>query len=226
MDLKELAKPFPADTINWKPQATSRDGTKALAVAYIDARDVAERLDDVVGPERWQVDHKDVGDQTLTGIGILSHSGWIWKWDMGMVAQDGADEAKAAKGSLSDGLKRAAVLWGIGRYLYRLPKTWVAFDKDKKRITEIPALPAWALPAGEKPHKPTAPAHEGPAPAATASEGNGKKNGATAYWELVYRAKLSREEGQAVLRESQNDYALASQKIEEQYLKDPGGQHE
>jgi hypothetical protein len=55
----------------------------------------------------------------------------------------------SVKGSLSDGLKRAAVLWGVGRYLYRLPKTWVSYDNQKKRLTEIPALPRWALPAGE-----------------------------------------------------------------------------
>ncbi len=54
MEAKELAAalaaPFPVDRVSWKPQAVSRDKKRALAVAYIDARDVAQRLDDVVGP--------------------------------------------------------------------------------------------------------------------------------------------------------------------------------
>ncbi len=54
MEAKELpaalAAPFSVDRVSWKPQAVSRDKKRALAVAYIDARDVAQRLDDVVGP--------------------------------------------------------------------------------------------------------------------------------------------------------------------------------
>jgi hypothetical protein len=151
-DLDRLSEPFPSAQVNWKPQTISRDGSRALAVAYIDARDVAERLDAVVGPANWAVDHKDVGGQTLTGISVRhpETGEWVWKWDAGLVGREG-DEAMSVKGSLSDGLKRAAVLWGVGRYLYRLPKTWVGYDSQKKRLTETPALPRWALPAGEAP---------------------------------------------------------------------------
>ena len=145
--LTDLARPFPPAQLNWKPQMIAKDGSHALAVAYVDARDVAERLDEVVGPLHWAVDHKAVGGQTLTGIGIRdSESGdWVWKWDTGLVGRSG-DEALSVKASLSDGLKRAAVLWGVGRYLYRLPKSWVAYDSQKRRLTEIPALPRWAIP--------------------------------------------------------------------------------
>jgi hypothetical protein len=148
--LERLAEPFPSTQLNWKPQTISRDGTRALAVAYIDARDVAERLDVVVGPANWAVDHKEVDGQTLTGI-ALRHpetGEWVWKWDAGLVGREG-DEAMSVKGSLSDGVKRAAVLWGVGRYLYRLPKVWVGYDGQKKRLAETPALPRWALPHGE-----------------------------------------------------------------------------
>jgi hypothetical protein len=148
LTLSELARPFPAVQLNWKPQMIAKDGSRALAVAYIDARDVAERLDEVVGPLNWAVDHKQVGGQTLTGIGIrdTGTGEWVWKWDTGLVGRE-KDEALSVKGSLSDGLKRAAVLWGVGRYLYRLPKSWVGYDGQKRRLTEIPALPRWALPA-------------------------------------------------------------------------------
>ena len=148
--LERLVEPFPSPQVNWKPQTISRDGARALAVAYIDARDAAERLDEVVGPANWAVDHKDVSGQMLTGIGLRhpETGEWVWKWDAGVVDREG-DEAMSIKGSLSDGLKRAAVLWGIGRYLYRLPKTWVGYDSQKKRLAETPALPRCALPYGE-----------------------------------------------------------------------------
>ncbi len=42
---------------------------------------------------------------------------------------------EAEKGAFSDAFKRAAVLWGIGQYLYELPNVWTpieAFGKSYK----------------------------------------------------------------------------------------------
>ena len=50
---KQLAAPFHSYYVGWKAQATNRDKTRALAVAYIDARTVMDRLDQVVGPGNW-----------------------------------------------------------------------------------------------------------------------------------------------------------------------------
>ncbi len=151
-----LAAPFPADRVSWKPQTLSKDKKRALAVAYIDARDVAQRLDDVVGPFGWTLDHKQVGEQTLTGLAIRDpRTGeFICKWDTGFVggaeSTSDDDRMKARKGTISDGLKRAGVLWGIGRYLYRLPKVWVDYDMEHKKLSSTPTLPQWALPASER----------------------------------------------------------------------------
>jgi hypothetical protein len=41
--------------------------------------------------------------------------------------------------------KRAASCFGLGRYLYNLPETWVPLDGQGKP-TRLPALPNWALP--------------------------------------------------------------------------------
>jgi|GEM_PF-829438 hypothetical protein len=170
--------PFPAEAVHWKPQKVSLQGNRALAVAYLDAREVAQRLDEVVGPLGWQVVHQTLGDQLVTGIGIRdpATSSWIWKWDSGFVGRRegedereagnadprrrSEDEEKSRKGTLSDGLKRAAVLWGIGRYLYRLPKVWVGYDGKTKTLAETPHLPAWALPPAPVPGA-TVPAHLG-----------------------------------------------------------------
>ncbi len=191
---KQLAAPFPLVAINWKPQTISKSRDRALAVAYIDARDVAERLDEVVGPLNWQVDHKMVGDQLMTGIGIHNpETGeWVWKWDAGFNGSgftgnaEGSDEdkAKEIKGTVSDGLKRAGVQWGIARSLYRFPKVWVDWDDDHRSFCSTPLVPEWyldelttaGLPAEQSKsvaHKPAGNGNGTPVPATPTANGNG-----------------------------------------------------
>ena len=134
-----LAEPFPENRVSWKPAATR--GNEALAVAYVDARDVAERLDDATDGNwefRWEPDGKDVH-------GILTVCGTT-REDVG----EQGDSAMGAtrKAAVSDALKRCAVQFGVGRYLYHLPATWVGYDG--KRLAEFPRLPSWALPGGGK----------------------------------------------------------------------------
>lgn len=43
-----LVEPFPGQHIEWKPQATTKDKSRALAAAYVDPRRYQERLDKVV----------------------------------------------------------------------------------------------------------------------------------------------------------------------------------
>jgi hypothetical protein len=77
---------------------------------------------------------------------------WVTKWD-------GAEEtdSESIKGGLSAAMKRAAVQWGIGRYLYDLPEGWAAFPANGKGPYSAkiegtyykwapPDLPGWALP--------------------------------------------------------------------------------
>ena len=112
--LKALAEPFAPEQIHW------RQGRGGTQLAYIDARDVQNRLDLVCGPAQWQVRHRVEADRCVAEIGILSDLDgaceWVWKSDG---AGDTAIEGE--KGGLSDAFKRAAVKWGIGRYLYRCP---------------------------------------------------------------------------------------------------------
>lgn len=136
--LAALAKPFPADSIHWRVGSTTKDGKRGMALAYIDARDVMDRLDEVCCGE-WQDSYSEVCGRIVCNITIY-----------GQTRADGAGDTavEAEKGGLSDAFKRAAVKWGVGRYLYRLPSEWVALD-GKKRIQTPPSLPHWALPKGE-----------------------------------------------------------------------------
>lgn len=176
-----LSEPFPASEIKWKPQAIRKDKTAALAVAYIDARCVMVRLDTVVGPFNWQVIHE--GDPLVTRLGIKHplNGEWIWKSDVGFVAgadsskQD--DQVKANKGTPSDGLKRAGVVWGIFRYAYSLPKQWVPWNAEKRMFRQQPTLPPAALPKADRQHNGSrASARVCPEP--SQRSGNGHSNGA------------------------------------------------
>lgn len=116
-----LAAPFPPDAISWRVGSTNQEKTKGLALAYLDARDVMDRLDQVCGPAGWQCRYSHVGGVTVCEIGIRSAPDeWLWKADGA-----GATDVEAEKGALSDAFKRAAVRWGIGRYLYSLASPWV-----------------------------------------------------------------------------------------------------
>lgn len=154
MDAKEIAKalqrPFPVRTVKWKPAKTS--GDRALAVAYIDARDVMRRLDAVVGPFSWGDQYRvlQVGNETVIECTLTLIIGDIkvCKADVGETA--GSDFTSGAKTGYSDALKRAAVKYGVGRYLYYLPARWVGYDPQKKQLTEMPKLPVWAIPQEER----------------------------------------------------------------------------
>ena len=120
MNLSHLSAPFPKQAVHWRAQTLTRTGDKALALAYLDARDVMDRLDLVCGPENWQDEYTETArGRILCKIGIRVGDEWVWK-------SDGAGETavEGEKGGISDALKRAAVHWGVGRYLYRFDAVW------------------------------------------------------------------------------------------------------
>lgn len=119
-ELKQLFAEFPHDAVSWRAQSVTKDGTKALALAYIDARDVMDRLDEVCGAENWQDRYEFHGTRTICYLSIRVGDEWITKADGA-----GDSDVEAEKGAISDALKRAAVKWGIGRYLYHIVSPWV-----------------------------------------------------------------------------------------------------
>lgn len=148
-----LAAPFPPERLGWKPQSVS--GNRALAICYIDARDVQDRLDEVLGIAGWQDRYTVLpGGNVMCELSLRVGGEWLAKCDVGGESdqKDAGDREKAA---FSDALKRAAVKWGIARYIYRLDGCWVDYDSQRKAIVEPPQLPAWALPKRRTPYDPT-----------------------------------------------------------------------
>jgi hypothetical protein len=146
----QLSAPFAPEQIEWRVGSTNKDKTKGMALAYIDARTVMDRLDTVCGAVGWQCSYTPgVNGSIICNIGIkfedprlVSANEWVWKADGA-----GATDFEGEKGALSDAFKRAAVRWGVGRYLYEIPAPWVVIeaygksykiaDAEKKRLDEL-----------------------------------------------------------------------------------------
>lgn len=141
----QLRRPFPVNRIHWRAGATTRDKSKCIPLAYIDARDVMDRLDQLF-PLTWQDRYSHVADGLVIceiGLPVGEHGGLLWRANGA-----GDTQVEAEKGKLSDAFKRAAVMWGIGRYLYSLPNVWVPYNQQARKPEQIPELPAWATPEG------------------------------------------------------------------------------
>jgi len=122
----KLKAPFP--NVSWRVQSSKGSETKARVVAYVDARDIMDRLDEVVGPDNWSFDWEPIttaNGQVLTAKGTLTVCG-ISRSDIGE-----AGDIEKSKAAVSDALKRAAVHFGCARYLYDLGAQWAAVDQYK-----------------------------------------------------------------------------------------------
>tara|TARA_R110001632_G_scaffold42462_3_gene107534 strand:+ start:1105 stop:1563 length:459 start_codon:yes stop_codon:yes gene_type:complete len=119
MELKDLRKEIP---FKWRVQSAKDWG--ADCVAYIDARDVQDLLDEVCGPGGWQCKYSEHKGNLFCSIGIDNGTEYIWKSDCGTESN-----VEKQKGEASDAFKRAAVMWGVGRFLYS--KTIIKLDVVK-----------------------------------------------------------------------------------------------
>lgn len=132
-----------ADEIDVKVGSVTKNGYSLLL--YKNARVDMSILDETVGEENWQRDHKEVKGNLYCGIGInvcyekirtnekIEYGDrWVWKWDCGVESSFGDKE----KGEASDSFKRAGFNWGIGRELYTSPRIFVIcetkYDESKK----------------------------------------------------------------------------------------------
>jgi hypothetical protein len=154
--LAELRKPLSAKDISWRVGRVREDGTKGQALPYIKPRVIQDLLDDVIGPENWRnsfVPNPMAGNPSLISvIEILVNGQWVAKSDgaqLDDVTPESNNKEIAIKGMYSDAFKRAAVMWGIGRYLYAFEAPWVELT-NTKGLASIPKLPAHMLPEAER----------------------------------------------------------------------------
>lgn len=158
-DFAALAAPFPPSAVSWRIGTSNKKkiqretgnqnakATKGIALAYIDARDVMDRFDEVCGPGGWQCAYPHANGKTVCSIGVKVDDEWVWKADGA-----GDSDIEAEKGALSDAFKRAAVRWGVGRYLYHIASPWVDLD-DREQISQADRRKLEALLTGAAPPK-------------------------------------------------------------------------
>jgi len=169
--MDRLKEPFEADQIEWRigrSGETKEGKIWATALAYVQARAVQDRLDEVFGPLGWRVSYQFINHEKQAGvlceIAVKDKEGfWVSK-------HDGAEQTdfEPFKGGISGAFKRAAVCWGIGRYLYGLEEEFVDVvdrsvpgarygklkTKDNREVVFhwLPrSLPEWALPKKDRP---------------------------------------------------------------------------
>lgn len=143
-----LQNPFPAHVVGWKPGSMNKEKTRALMMAFIDARAVMDRLD-AICPNDWSFHAVEVAGAAVPTVrGTLTVLG-VSRTDFGE-GDPSSDAGNSYKAANSDALKRCAVQFGIGRYLYDLPKQWVDWDAQKRQPVQALELPEWARPAHER----------------------------------------------------------------------------
>lgn len=173
MNLYKLNEPFKESEIEWRIGRSGKKGNGqvwAMCLAYVQARAIMNRLDEVCGPGFWKPEYRFIPASQGTEPGVIATIS-ILVGDQWIAKEDGAEQTdiESFKGGLSSALKRAGVVWGIGRYLYGLEEGFAqivpqgtkdgqwAKTKDGAEFYWIPpTLPQWALPQGET-QKPTLP---------------------------------------------------------------------
>lgn len=160
MNLDGLDAPFSSEDIEWRIQQAGKSNNKiwAKVLAYVTNRAIMKRLDEVCGKAGWRNEYRDIPNNggVECGISIKVYGEWITKWDAAENTQ-----VEAVKGGRSGAMKRAAVQWGIGRYLYNLEEGFAVVSTERAsgfhyaKSKEVgafywkpPALPSWAIPAG------------------------------------------------------------------------------
>jgi len=153
-----LSEPFPRKDIEFRVSRISRKTCKASVLAYITARGIMRRLDDVFGITGWKDEYVVMETGVKCRLSVKMDSDWITKEDVAPFTT-----IEALKGAFSDSLKRAGVKFGIGRYLYDLREYWVDIiadrpveksyfvhyhsSRDLSGYWVEPILPEWALPS-------------------------------------------------------------------------------
>jgi|GEM_PF-5379625 len=219
--LEHLCRPVPPEAIRFKVQSES--DRAGLVVGYIDSRVVYERLNQVVG-ERWSHDFRPLADglrpEASNADGGAPLVFVVCRLTVCAVTHEDVGEGHDPKAAFSDAVKRAAVPFGVGRFLYAMRTPWMregARDSDLRRGSAKRRLLVderterwlrdqygrWLAGAGERFGAPLGHGDDGGPPAAEAAEeaadGEVVENGDGNIAPAMKRFTESRPTGRGVL---------------------------
>lgn len=154
---QKLKEPFAQSDVDFRIARVFKNNQKAVVLAYITSRAVMDRLDEVIGIDNWTDNYQVLANGVVCDLSVRINDEWISKQDTAPFTN-----VEALKGGFSNALKRAAVKFGIGRYLYSLPQYYVELVRDRpyhiddsrvhnhysKEVSGYwvePNLPSWAV---------------------------------------------------------------------------------
>lgn len=120
-DIQVLSAPFPKDKVGFKVQVLSQKKDKALIVAYLQHTDVYGRIEKV--DMAWHCETISTWNDADTHY---AHT----RLTIRGVTRDNVGDGNDPKGAFSDALKRCAMLFGVGRYLYDSETVWVPYNES------------------------------------------------------------------------------------------------
>ena len=132
---EKLKAKFDENEIEFRVGATNSDKTMGLALAYVQARAIQNRLDEVLGFDNWKTSYREVNGGYICSLAIKINNEWVSK-------EDGASstEFESVKGGISNSFKRVASSgFGIGRYLYEAESKWYPIKQQGKNFIFITA---------------------------------------------------------------------------------------
>ena len=142
--MQELQASFKEEELEFRVGATNKDKSMGLALAYVEARSIQNRLDEVVGINNWKVSYREVQGGFLCSMSLRIDGEWVSK-------EDGAQNTdyESVKGGISSAFKRVASSgWGVGRYLYDVRNQWFPI-KQKGKGYEFAVTPKIAYESKE-----------------------------------------------------------------------------
>tara|TARA_R110002072_G_scaffold302984_1_gene490696 strand:- start:765 stop:1355 length:591 start_codon:yes stop_codon:yes gene_type:complete len=136
----QLSAPLTIDQIDFRVQSINKGGY-ATILAYKDARVDMHRLNEVLGPGKWQRKHEFINGRLFCSVGIwTAESGWAWVQDVGTESN-----AEKEKGQASDSFKRACFNLGIGIELYDYPVIQLKLRNNEFTVDGSKAKATWDL---------------------------------------------------------------------------------
>ncbi len=143
---QKLREPFDIRFVSWKINNYNAAKTKAMITFYLDARSVQHRLNQVLGVDGWgfQFSELEKAEGVHGKLTIFFYTNKEGEGDcvMNSVTREDVgyssttEKSEWYKDAVSDALKRCAVHFGVGHFLYALPNLWVDLKESGQKYLD------------------------------------------------------------------------------------------